>query len=139
MNSHSIITVVVSFAMLASAFQASQRQQEPSVVGTWRLVSYEDRPAQGPMRLPYGTNPKGLLMYDATGHMSIQIMKQPRHTVASGDDEQVTNEEKIALFDAYRRTSVPTRSMRRVGSPSTTPKAISPMSSSAVMKSGRSS
>jgi hypothetical protein len=50
---------------------------------------------------PFGEYPKGLLIYDATGHMAIQIMKTPHPKVASGDGEKVTPEEKAALFDAY--------------------------------------
>ena len=39
--------------------------------------------------------------YDATGHMSVQIMRLPHPKVASGDDENVAPGEKVALFDAY--------------------------------------
>ena len=72
-----------------------------SVVGTWRLVAYEDRPAQGPSRFPYGETPQGLLVYDAHGHMSLQIMKTPHPKVASSNDEKITAAEKVALFDSY--------------------------------------
>jgi hypothetical protein len=48
-----------------------------ALVGSWRLVSYEDRDAAGAVVYPYGRSPAGLLkMYDPTGHMAIQIMKQ---------------------------------------------------------------
>ena len=77
------------------------RADDGGIVGTWRLVSYEDKPPNGPSLHPYGEDPKGLLMYDAGGHMSIQIMKMPHPKVASGDDSQVTPEEKQALYDAY--------------------------------------
>jgi hypothetical protein len=71
------------------------------LVGSWRLVSYEDKPASGPAVFPYGTDPRGFLVYDATGHMAIQIMQQPHPKVASGDEYIVTPEEKVALLDAY--------------------------------------
>ena len=71
------------------------------LVGTWKITSFEDRPAKGPIIYPYGKTPIGLLIYDSTGHMSIQIMKLPHPKVASGDEEQITNEEKLALFGAY--------------------------------------
>lgn len=71
------------------------------LVGTWKLVTYEDRPAQGPAVYPYGEKPRGLLIYDATGHMSIQIMTVPHPKVASGDETKVTPREKAALYDAY--------------------------------------
>lgn len=76
--------------------------REPApLVGTWRLVSYEDKPPSGAAVFPYGPEPKGLLMYDDSGHMSIQLMKRPHPGVASGDDSRVTPEEKQALYDAY--------------------------------------
>src|SRR5262245_35002386 len=71
------------------------------IVGTWRLVSYEDRADGQPVRRPYGDEPRGLLTYDAAGHMAIQVMKVPHPKIASGTDENITPEEKIALFDAY--------------------------------------
>ncbi|HYS06982.1 MAG TPA: lipocalin-like domain-containing protein [Candidatus Dormibacteraeota bacterium] len=77
------------------------RDAPQGLVGSWRLVSYEDRPASGPAVFPYGTEPKGFLVYDATGHMAIQIMKQPHPKVASGDPYRVTPQEKEALLDAY--------------------------------------
>lgn len=72
-----------------------------NLVGAWRLVSYEDRAGNGPVKRPYGEQPKGLLVYDRSGVMSIQIMAVPHPKVASGTDENVTPAEKIALFDAY--------------------------------------
>jgi hypothetical protein len=86
----------------------SNRRQPPvadpsaaKLVGTWKITSFEDRPANGPVKYPYGKTPVGLLIYDSTGHMSIQIMKLPHPKVASGDEEEITNEEKLALFGAY--------------------------------------
>jgi hypothetical protein len=83
--------------LCACAAQAA----DTGIVGSWRLVSYEDKPPGGHSVYPFGKEPKGLLVYDAGGHMSIQIMKVPHPKVASGDDSQVTPEEKQALYDAY--------------------------------------
>jgi hypothetical protein len=86
---------------LTVALPARITAEPPSLLGTWRLVAFEDRPDEGPPEYPFGESPKGLLVYDATGHMAIQIMKTPHPKVASGDAEKATPEEKIALFDAY--------------------------------------
>jgi len=80
---------------------ASTRCRSGALEGTWKLTRYEDKAPDGTMRYPYGQHPAGMLMYDANGHMSIQIMKTPHPRVASGDDENVTPAEKIALYDAY--------------------------------------
>jgi hypothetical protein len=46
--------------------------------GTWRLVSVEDRDDEGRLTYPYGERPSGLLVYDASGHMAVQIMSNER-------------------------------------------------------------
>jgi streptogramin lyase len=80
---------------------ATSRCRSGALEGTWKLTRYEDKAPDGTMRYPYGEHPVGQLTYDASGHMSIQIMKTPHPKVASGDDENVTPAEKIALYDAY--------------------------------------
>jgi hypothetical protein len=96
-----VLLVGLGLGVLASVAAAQGPATASGIVGTWRLVSYEDRPDQGPTLFPYGASPKGMLIYDATGHMAIQVMKVPHPKVASGDEEKVTAEEKVALFDAY--------------------------------------
>lgn len=92
----------ISIAALALCSLAlAARGDEPGIVGTWRLVSYEDKPPSGPSLYPFGKDVTGQLMYDPSGHMSIQIMKVPHPKVSSGDDSRVTPEEKQALYDAY--------------------------------------
>jgi hypothetical protein len=77
------------------------RSVSDGIAGTWRLVHFEDRAPNGSLQFPYGERPQGQLVYDETGHMSIQIMKTPHPKVASGDDEKVTPAEKVALYDSY--------------------------------------
>ena len=72
-----------------------------SLVGSWQLVSYEDRAADGRIVRPYGDSPAGLLVYDASGHMAVQIMKTPPLTVATDDWDKFTVAEKVALWDGY--------------------------------------
>lgn len=53
-------------------------------VGTWRLVSFVSHDAKGREVRTYGPHPRGLLMYDNGGHMSVQIAPSDRS--ASGSD-----------------------------------------------------
>ena len=49
------------------------------LIGTWVPVSAEDRMANGEVHYPaYGHYPRGYLIYDATGHMSVQLMNPER-------------------------------------------------------------
>jgi len=105
-----VIAVILAFGFLLGILPAdihhaatvkAAESADSKLIGTWRLTSYEDRPAVGPVKYPYGKTPSGLLIYDSTGHMSIQIIGLPHPKVASGDEDVVTEKEKVALFDAY--------------------------------------
>jgi hypothetical protein len=52
-------------------------------VGTWRLVSFVARGADGREMAAYGTPPRGLLMYDEGGRMSVQIARSDRRLTES--------------------------------------------------------
>jgi hypothetical protein len=96
-----IMRLAWACALPLVAFAAGAQNKNPAIVGTWKVIAYEDRTEREPPKLPYGEQPRGLLIYDATGHMSIQLMKMPHPKIAAGDEEKVTPEEKTALYDAY--------------------------------------
>jgi hypothetical protein len=52
-------------------------QSPPSIVGTWRLVTFETHNADGTVSYPFGKKPLGYFVYDSTGHLSVQIMRDP--------------------------------------------------------------
>jgi hypothetical protein len=56
-----------------------------ALIGTWRLVSFETQSAVGEVRRPFGRAPRGLLQYDAAGHMSVQVMNSERPRFTSDD------------------------------------------------------
>jgi hypothetical protein len=47
------------------------------LVGTWRLVEFADLDKEGKWQYRFGEHPRGYFVYDATGHVHIQIMKTP--------------------------------------------------------------
>lgn len=51
-----------------------------ALIGTWALVSVEERQPNGEITHWMGRNPRGLLVYDRAGHMSVQIMRDPSLT-----------------------------------------------------------
>jgi len=53
----------------------AQCQSGPSLLGTWRLVSYEARDSEGRVQYPLGENVSGLLVYDGGGNMSAHVMR----------------------------------------------------------------
>jgi hypothetical protein len=54
------------------------------LVGTWRLVSVENRDSEGSVTYPFGRNPVGFITYTADGRMAVQFGRadRPRLTVA---------------------------------------------------------
>jgi hypothetical protein len=77
-------------------------------VGTWKLVSFEEQLPDGRVTYPYGEEPAGLLIYDAAGHMSVQVMRRNRPRLSSekiagagADELRQTVEGFTAFFGAY--------------------------------------
>lgn len=54
-------------------------------VGTWKLVSQHILFPDGRIELARGKNPDGILMYDATGNMSVQLMRTDERAAEFND------------------------------------------------------
>lgn len=72
-----------------------------ALVGTWKLISAEDRQSASDPWVPYtfGNPPSGYFVYDATGHASVQIMTTPPQKIATPDSP--TPAEALAIFNGY--------------------------------------
>lgn len=79
----------------------SLKSLQKQVVGTWKLISAEDRASSSDPWIPYtfGNPPSGYFIYDATGHASIQIMTTPPQKIATPDTP--TPAEALAIFNGY--------------------------------------
>ena len=62
-------------------------------IGAWRLVAFEETGPDGEVGYPYGKDAVGLLMYDSSGRMSVQIMSRDRAPLSSVDLQSVPAEE----------------------------------------------
>jgi hypothetical protein len=75
------------------------------LIGTWRLVSREDRTAAGERRIDpgLGADPVAMLVYDTAGNFAAQFMRRDR----SGDEVAVAapaglnNSTAVGGYDAY--------------------------------------
>ncbi len=65
--------------MLVVTVALSQRpvQGANALIGTWRVVEFADLDKDGKWQYRFGEHPRGYFVYDATGHVHIQIMKVP--------------------------------------------------------------
>jgi hypothetical protein len=70
------LSTLVSFAPGGSADQSIAITAQ-ALVGTWRLVSVEERQLNGEIKYWMGRRPVGLLIYDPAGNVSVQIMRDP--------------------------------------------------------------
>jgi hypothetical protein len=75
--------------------QKSSLQQQ--LAGTWTLISVDNIYADGSRVHPYGDNPSGMLFFDEKGNYAIQILRTTRPQIASGDKNNCTPEEYLAL------------------------------------------
>ena len=81
---------------------AAARKPSP-LVGTWKLVSIDERDADGKPVTPldYGPAPIGIIMYDASGHMSAQAMRRDRPRLDTEDVHRVPAEQAKQAFAGY--------------------------------------
>ncbi len=73
------------------------------LVGTWKLIAIDERDTNGIRVVPldYGPDPIGLLMYDASGRMSVHAMRRGRPKLASDVAHSATPEQALAAFLWY--------------------------------------
>src|SRR5437660_9137753 len=86
--------------MIASP-NVSQSHSAPSLLGTWRLVSFEARDSKGQLQFPLGKQVFGQLFYDAGGNMSAHVMRNDRPLFAANDPGRGTDAEVRAAFDGH--------------------------------------
>jgi len=64
--------------MVIACEDAGSRSATPSqsLVGTWRALEYVDvTKSDSARRFPFGRPPRGYLVYDATGHVFMQVLR----------------------------------------------------------------
>ena len=72
------------------------------LIGAWKLLSFEQRAPNGDVTHPVGRDPLGILMYDKTGRMAVQIMDRSRPAQATtAEGIQSTSPAYIAYFGTF--------------------------------------
>ena len=70
-------------------------------IAAWRLISFEELQTDGSTSYPYGKDAVGLLLYDATGKMSVQIMRRDRTDISSNDSNETSPEEIKSIVEGF--------------------------------------
>ena len=71
------------------------------LAGSWQLVRFENTDPQGKVEKPFGEHPRGLFVYDSTGHLSINITRNPPTPPFAKGDDTGTDAEVRAAYDGY--------------------------------------
>jgi hypothetical protein len=71
------------------------------LIGTWRLISWENRSVDGQISYPLGKNAVGYIMYNQDGYMFVAIMRPDRATFAAGDLLGGSPAEKAHAAETY--------------------------------------
>lgn len=100
-----MITVVLGSAAFASLVQAQQKPAElrQQMIGTWTLV--EQWVEQDGKKIHrFGTNPKGIAIYDANGRFSTILLRADLPKFASNNAMTGTPEENRAIVQGTNAT-----------------------------------
>jgi hypothetical protein len=86
----------LSFALCVGAsFSADAAVDlQKKFVGSWKLISID-----GPNQQPINGTPFGIIMYDNTGHMAVQIVRG--HRAFSNGPAKATDMERAQVYSTY--------------------------------------
>ena len=76
-------------------------RRDSPVLGIWKLISLQTEADDGTVTYPFGRDVAGLLMIDAKGYFSVQLMDTKRPSFKSGDPRDGTPEELKTAFEDY--------------------------------------
>jgi hypothetical protein len=71
------------------------------LVGTWKLVSAEVQCADGQVIYVYGENPRGMIIYDSRGNVSVNLMRSDRDFFSVADKTRSTLQEAKSAIETY--------------------------------------
>jgi hypothetical protein len=69
--------------------------------GAWELLSFTEHQPDGEILYPYGQDAIGLLIYDSSGHMSVQIMRPDRPALTPDNLQQADRREIEATLNGF--------------------------------------
>ena len=93
MTTTALLCMVVGLS--ASDSLAQQNSLKEQLVGTWTLVSSDQVLSDGSKLKQFGSNPKGINVFDANGRFFLMIASADNSKVASKDPSRKTNSEEI--------------------------------------------
>jgi hypothetical protein len=88
--------LLLGFGLLAGDALAQQKLLKEQLVGTWKVVTSDNVTPEGAKRQTFGTNPKGVLILDASGQYAQIIVRTDRPKFKVNNRLEGTAEENKA-------------------------------------------
>jgi hypothetical protein len=92
-----LFALFVAFCMPAASAGVSDADLQKEFVGSWKLISIEG-PASGNGQANTG-KPSGIIMFDNTGHMAVQLVRGDRPAFVEGANG--TAQERVQAYASY--------------------------------------
>jgi hypothetical protein len=103
MNRRNIIGLSMMTALglagLPGSATAQQKTLKEQLVGTWTAASWEQTNKDGTKFQRFGTNPKGVNVFDANGRFFVMFARADLPKIASRDPMKTTPEENKAVME----------------------------------------
>jgi Lipocalin-like domain len=93
MNRRSMLTAT-TMALLALLTGGAVGQTAKDLVGTWTWVQVDLTRPDGTKYQPFGTNPKGFVIFDSNGRFAYLLSRPDRPKFAANNRDQGTPEER---------------------------------------------
>ena len=91
-----LLAIGISLALSCVAF-AQQNSTKEQIVGAWSLVSIISETEDGKRGEPFGTAPKGVMIFSSDGHFSLFQSRAEIPKIAANDRAKATPEEAQAI------------------------------------------
>jgi hypothetical protein len=93
--------VVLTVCASAHCLGQDTGNKARALVGTWILESMVDTLPDASLYYWMGKQPTGTIIYDASGRMAVQFMRDPRPHIVSDTLERATSQELLAIMGGY--------------------------------------
>lgn len=91
----------VAFSAPSEIILTTPPPDSMSLIGSWKLLSWEIRSSDGVVSMPVGENPRGIITYDGTGRMAVQLMRTDRLRSESSDPFGASPDEIVAAWMGF--------------------------------------
>jgi Lipocalin-like domain len=91
------VIAALGLALLPSNAVSQQKSLKDQLVGTWTVVSWEQTRGDGSKFERFGTNPKGVNIFDANGRLFVMYARPDLPKIASNNPSTPTPEEAKAI------------------------------------------